>query len=379
MKPPVGSGLLSRRRLLTIGGAAAVSAGALAVAGCGGAQPGGSTNGGPVSPSSLPASWDDVVAQAKSGGKVNLYIAVPGLEERIQDGFRKAFPGIAITITRLASGDLLSRIDHERQAKADGGDVVIHGDLGWFQKNAKQLLTLGPSVDQFWKDSDQVFEDGKYVTSDYLPTQLLINTEALQGAGASPVAKYDDILQDKFAKGLIGLAGPNISKGQAQYWYYLYKIHGLDWFKRLASLKPDIYDNSVTQLTQAMGSGAHAAGLFSYDTITKPLIKAGAPIKVLTEEPVIVVSHKIGVPAWGKRPAAGQVLANWMLSRDGQIAMYGAGGVASPMPPSALGTDIPDTMIKLPADPKSLYVTDGVLTGDQTSFLSTVWKPTFNN
>jgi len=372
-------GFKGRRRnrsaaLLGIGAAATI---ALALSACAGPQPAAAPTA--ASTSASTESWATTVKKANAEGKVVLYIALPGLEQRITDGFKKAYPKIQLQIVRLASGDLLSRIDHEHQAGVDGADVVLHGDTGWFQDHASELLTLGPSVQKYWKGSNQVFDNGKYVTSDYLPSQLVVNTAALKTAGAKPITSFDDILQSKLAGGLIGLAGPNISTGQAQYWYYLYKIHGKAWFQKLAALHPAIYDNSVTQLIQALGAGSHAVGLFSYPTLTQPLLDAGAPIKTLTETPAIVISHKIGVPSWSKRPEAGEVLANWMLSREGQIAMYGAGGVASPMPAASLGKNLPKTMIKLPTNPKDIYVTDGVLTPDQQKFLDDVWRPLFKN
>jgi iron(III) transport system substrate-binding protein len=370
------TGSMSRRRFAKAGAIALAATVATVLSGCGGgpqpaAQPSTSTTAG--------SSWADTEAAANAEGKVVLYISVPGLEDAITAGFKKAYPKIQLQIVRLASGDLLARIDHEHDAGVDGADVVLHGDTGWFQDHSKDLLPLGPSVDKYWKGSDQVFDGGKYVTSDYLLTQLVSNTDAMKSAGAKPIKTYDDLLQPALKDGLIGLAGPNISSGQAQYWYYLYKIHGKEWFQKLADLHPDIYDNSVTQLIQALGAGSHAAGLFSYATLTQPLLDDGAPIDTLVEEPTIVISHKLGVPSWSKRPEAGEVLANWMLSKEGQIAMYGAGGVASPMPAASLGDDLPKTMIKLPKDPKDLYVTDGVLTDEQQKFLDEVWRPIFNN
>lgn len=329
----------------------------------------------PVSNGPAEGSWEEVEAAAADEGKAVLYIAVPGLEDAITEGFAKAYPDIDLEIVRLATGDLLARVNHERDAGADGADVVLNGDTAWFQDNEDQFLPLGPSIDEYWSDSDQVFADGRYVTSDYLPSQLVVNTEALQASGAHAIESYDDLLQPELSDGLLGLAGPNISSGQAQYWAYLYEIHGEQYFRDLAALHPDIYDNSVTQLIQSLGAGSHAAGLFSYATLTEPLIADGAPIQTLVEEPTIVVSHKMAVPEWSHRPNAGLVLANWMLSREGQIAMFGAGGVASPMSADALG-DVPDTMIKLPEDIK---VTDGILTPEQQAFLDDVWRPLFNN
>lgn len=361
---------LSRRSSVRIGSVLVAALTMVPLAACGGPQASE-----PVSSAPVEGSWDSVEAAAAEEGKAVLYIAVPGLEDAISEGFAKAYPDIDLEIVRLATGDLLARIDHERDAGADGADVVLNGDTAWFQDNSDQFLQLGPSIEEFWGESDQVFDDGKYVTSDYLPSQLVVNTEALAASGAHPIESFDDLLQPELEDGLIGLAGPNISSGQAQYWAYLYDIHGQQFFEDLAALNPDIYDNSVTQLIQSLGAGSHAAGLFSYATLTGPLIADGAPIETLVEEPTIVVSHKMAVPAWSHRPNAGLVLANWMLSREGQIAIFGGGGVASPMPAEALG-DVPDTMIKLPEDIK---VTDGILTDEQQAFVDDVWRPLFNN
>lgn len=77
--------------------------------------------------------WNDIVAAARKEGRVVIYgAAAPDALQRVAAGFKKAHPDIAIEWQRGSSGPLLTKIDQERGAKADGADVFMSTETAWY-------------------------------------------------------------------------------------------------------------------------------------------------------------------------------------------------------------------------------------------------------
>ena len=71
------------------------------------------------------AAWAAVVAAAKKEGRVNYYSAAnPAPLARMVDGFKKAYPDIAIDFQRIPSGPLLTKIDQDRASNPEGAAVA---------------------------------------------------------------------------------------------------------------------------------------------------------------------------------------------------------------------------------------------------------------
>ena len=76
-------------------------------------------------PPGYPADYADTVAKAKAEGKVAIYTSTDlGQAQKLLDGFKAAFPGIAPEWNDLGTTSAFNRVVSEAAAKQVGGDIA---------------------------------------------------------------------------------------------------------------------------------------------------------------------------------------------------------------------------------------------------------------
>src|SRR5690606_14432046 len=78
---------------------------------------------------------------------------------------------------------------------------------------------------------------------------------------------------------------------------------------------------------QSVASGEVFVSAYTVPGAVLPLFNRNAPIKFVSGDVGAAVWG--GVPTWSKRPNAGRLLLDFMMSRDGQEALHGRGESAS--------------------------------------------------
>ena len=101
--------------------------------------------------------WGNTVAAAQKEGKVVVYgnMQAP-VAARIRADFEKAFPGISLEYTRLASGQMVAKLNQERSTGVDGAEVAILTDRGWLEDRVKDgtlAPIMGPNAANWPKTS----------------------------------------------------------------------------------------------------------------------------------------------------------------------------------------------------------------------------------
>jgi iron(III) transport system substrate-binding protein len=345
----------------------------VALAACGGA-------GAPAVPgaSAVPSAdegggpeWQRVVDAARAEGKVVLYLSVTGVDDRLEQGFQAAYPGISLDIFRTGSGELLSRLDQEAATRSAGADVTVNADKAWFEKNLDRLVApAGPAYDRYWKGARSVYADGRFALVDAAPLVIAYNSDVLDGVGAHPITSFADLLQPQL-KGLIGYTPAQNATAALQYWFTATPaLGGADGLRRFAAQQPKAY-SSLTPLVQALAAGEHGVAVYASQATVDPLAAKGAPLETVVPDPQIGGGHFAGVVNWATHPNAAQVFRNWLLSPQGQAALTGPGDLLTPLPLSAV-PNAPQTMASIPT---SMFVTDGQVTSEQRAWMDDVWTP----
>lgn len=283
--------------------------------------------------SDVGSEWDEIVQMAKDEGSVSLYSAqAPQTLERIKGCFEEEYPDISVDAVRGTSGDLLSRIDQERQSGSDGADVWVTTELAWFKERSDEgalLAPQGPAAE----DWPEEYLDGETVIAGVEPLIISYNTDLV----TTPPAGYEDLLSPDL-QGKVGtseLAATVISA-----WYaWLEETHP-GYLEDLANQNPRLYVGSVP-ISQAVASGEIAASAYGIPTAVEPLIKEGAPIDYVVPDPSFGVSYGTAAFGWSQQPNAALVLIDFLMSADGQECWHGAGESASPLGdvPGALDID----------------------------------------
>lgn len=301
-------------RLLLALVAAATS---IALTACGGSsEPKAATSG----------SWSDVVAAAKKEGQVTLYSSQnPKNLDSLKAAFEKKYPGIKMDYVRNVDADNATKIEAEKQTGNSSADVYVTATASWIKdvgsKGDYAVDVRGASFDAPAYKATSSLQDGKYFLVGAAVLGLGWNTDIFpQGAKS-----YDDLL-DPSLSGKIGITEPT-SGAYVDFYNFVKKHAGDDFLPELAKLKPRIYPSTLG-ISQALTSGELGAALVVQPLITEK--ESGAP-----------VDWALPDPAWGARwigmalsasphPNAAQVLADFMVSEAGQVAM--SQGYAAALP-----------------------------------------------
>lgn len=270
--------------------------------------------------------WPAVLEAAKKEGSVRLYTQqVPPLIDRLKEDFTKAYPGIALETVRVAGTAIIVRLDQERQAGMDGGDVVVTVEIPWLQDRLQEgnlRKPMGPAT-QSWPAGYMI--NGAIPVLALEPLVFAYNTNLVK----IPVTGYQDLLRPEF-KGRLGTT--EVQAISIVAWYeWLEKIQGADFLPRLAAQSPRIYTGAVAG-AQATASGEVLATTFSVPTVVMPLIEKGAPMRMVLPKPALGIRYAAGVIAGSKRPNASQVFMDYLMSARGQTIWHSRGESASPLP-----------------------------------------------
>jgi len=286
-------------------------------------------------PARQPTAAMPLAADAAREGKVTLYTSMLPIQcERITASFKKAHPAVELQITRNTENVLTQKILQEQAVQADGADVVIvsNTDFADNQIAAGQVVKpIGQAVGKFGGTRFMYRDIAPVVASFYVV--LAYNSQRVPTAPAS--------FKDLVAPGkdlVLGSIAIEAGSGAALFYDVLRKdIPG--YWEQLTRKNLRLYPGSVP-LSQALASGEIDVALYGVPPAMAPLIKQGAPIKMVTAKDARSVGGVFAAQILknAKRPAAAQLVVDYMMSPEGQLALNGDGlGMAnSPTVPGAL-------------------------------------------
>lgn len=287
---------------------------ALALAACGS----GGGGGGSEPTQAATGDWNSVLAAADGEGSVMLYSSQnPTRLEALKTAFNKAYPKISMQFVRGTDGDLNPKIDVEKRTGKGTADVHMVTDAGWITNAAKSgqysVDVQGPAF------ADPAYDRAKNViSSKFFLTSAAVfamgwNTKAVPDGFKTP----QDMLNEKYA-GKIGITNPQGIAAYVDFYRFYEKNFGPNFLENLAKLKPRIYPSALG-IAQALTSGEIVAAPGVQPLVAE--VAAGAP-----------VNWALPTPAWGTpwyshvlksapHPNAAQVLANFMVTAEGQAAL----------------------------------------------------------
>ena len=285
------------------------------------------------------AEWDRTVRAAEQEGQV--MVSIGGYGAIIDSGvFQKLYPKIKITHITGAGTDLTQRISAERRAGKYLVDVYNGGGNSLFQ-----VLYLGKMLDPIkstlilpdvtdatkWWEGKQKYADkeGQYI--------FVYEGNVSAGAGASynsqlldprEYKSYWDLLNPKL-KGKILSTDIRKVRGAGIPWQFLYYNSDLGpkYLRRLFGEMELTFSRDYRQATDWLAQKRFALFLFSQSDDTLNAKEQGLPVQILDTSGW---KEGVGLDAIGgayalmdkpPHPNAAKILINWLLSRDGQIAL----------------------------------------------------------
>ncbi len=257
------------------------------------------------------AQWQD---EAEKEGQVTLYTTANTSDARaVTEGFKKAYPKIAIRFYRTTDSQLMERILTEARAGQSLWDAV--STTGFYGYQLKKRGLLAPYDSPERKYYREGFKDPQgFWTSTY-------TTYAVFGYNTKLVSKADiphsheDLLKPAW-KNQIGM------EGRAYEWFTatisgMGRDKGLSYMRALATQRPNLRVGR-TLLAELVAAGEFNGTLTAYTHNFDSLKSGGAPVAWIALAPSYANIHPVGISAKAPHPNAAKLFIDYSLSRKGQ-------------------------------------------------------------
>jgi iron(III) transport system substrate-binding protein len=303
---------------------------ALLLAACGGGgdesatddtQPAGDEN---VSPEE-----QELIDAATEEGSVVLYSSqLPANLEAFAQGFEEEYPGIDVEAIRMLDTEIGPKVEAEAQNGL--ADMVVTGSLPLAIDLSGKDLFVPPTAAGFDADYEALgyLNEGGYFE---VGSALLVPT---WNTGLVPdgIDDFEDLLDPELADGRIGLPEPSAASFVDMY-VYLEEEYGTGFLEDLGAQNPRMYA-SAAATGQAVLSGEISVAPFAPPPDAD--IEMGAPVDYWVPDSLWGARYYGSVLAAAPHPAAAQLLAEYMITPEGQELVQK--GFASIYP------DIPGTL-----------------------------------
>ncbi|MBY6537993.1 extracellular solute-binding protein [Rhodococcus sp. BP-349] len=302
----------------------AVAASAFALTACGGST----TPSGPVE-----GSWDDVVAAAKTEGSVMLYSSQkPANLDALKAAFTQKYPEISMDFVRGTDSEINPRVETENRTGTGIADVHMVTDASWIasasESGTYSTEIVGPDFDAADYDRAASVKNDRFFLSSAAVFGLGWNTAAVPDGLETP----QDILDPAY-RGRIGIVNPTGIASYVDLYRHYAENYGEDYWNKLAELQPRVYPSALA-VAQALTSGEVVVSPSVQPLVTE--VDAGAPVDwVLPENPWGTPWYTEVLSA-APHPNAAQVLADFMVTAEGQAALNGGYAAALPDVPGAV-------------------------------------------
>jgi len=279
------------------------------------------------------ADVDALIKAAKAEGELTFYSSTPeGVSKKAAEAFFAKF-GVRANFLRLASAPLQQRFSAEADANNLAADVLI--TLGASVPFAEEGIRKGwiEAISQAGLPAIRSgefparFNTGPTALVQINPWLIAYNTEKLKPADAPK--DWGDLLNPRF-KGQMIIPDTRVTDAYSGFWSMILDRYGENYFNQLRA-----------QSFRQIGSGIPAMqGVAAGEAmLTFPAISAtvqdpkskGAPLATVTPDRTTGSESHIMLTARArsKHPNAGRLFANWVLTREGNIAFNKDSGAVS--------------------------------------------------
>jgi iron(III) transport system substrate-binding protein len=271
------------------------------------------------------ATLDKLVKAAREEGRVVWYTSVPSERaQQIADMFTKEYD-IEVVVQRSGGNDILQRYLLEKEAKRVQNDVLTISDPAAFINLQKEndLTCFKPrnfaDVPTYAKDAG-----GCWISTRTNAMVMAYNTEQV----TEPPTGWDDIVNPRFS-GDLAYVDPNFSSGSLIVTAGLANDLGWEWFDKLKAEQPFIV-KSNNQLMETVVLGERGVAAFVNSTYVAEAKAKGQPVEwVFPEDGVYLVAAPSAVVSGAPNPAAGKLLADFLLTEAVQQLMIEDGNYAA--------------------------------------------------
>lgn len=299
--------------------------------------------------------WERTMRAAEQEGELTYYTLG---EVGFVPEFEKKFPRIKVRVVQGKGNELLARMMAERRGGKFLADVARIGNTSPYALyQAKALQPIAPAFilpevkdeSKWWSGKHQYIDsEGKYI---FVPVgSVSVNMVAYNTETVAPAELHSfwDLLQEKWRAKIVVIdpraTGYGRSGARAAYFH---PQLGAEFLRRLFSEQVVMVSRDYRQAIDWVAQKRFSIMLFGNGDDVLQARAQGLPVNVVDtgvwKEGGMLEPGAFTL-AWvdkSPRPNAAKVFINWLLSREGQIAVQKDGGVND-----SLRLDIPKTDVR---------------------------------
>lgn len=285
------------------------------------------------------AALADLVAAAEEEGSVTVYSS-QGLDQlnALAAAFQEKYPGISVEVVRGTDGDTIPRVETELATNTSGGDLIVMAADAFMQTNAEAGNFVDPTASPQLAglgayDAEQYMHEGNYFEVGAAVLTFAWNTNDVPDG----LTDYDDLLVPELAGGRIAVIDPAIGPAVVDFYLWMEESFGQDYIEALAAQEPRIYPSALP-IGEALSSGEVSAAAYAAPVQLVPAAENGAPVDFgISPAGAWGARYYGAIPKSSDSPNAAALLADFMVTAEGQELVQGASGSVLP--------DIPGTLI----------------------------------
>ena len=288
------------------------------------------------------AEWDKMLRSAESEGQVTLYGCCYEYD-RVLDGFRRKYPKIKAATVHASGNQLSTRILAERRGEKYLADVVssgantLHDALYKAQvlEPIKPALILPEVLDATkWYEGEHRYIDPekRYIfafVANSQSGQIIHNTKQ---ANRSEFKSFWDLFNPKWKGKIASLDPTSFGMGATLQFFYYNPELGAPFLKKLYGEMQIVVSRDPRQMVDWLSTGklplcirCNAGGE------VEKAIQQKLPLGYLDTDnwkeggSSSAAGGTLGIPSRAPHPNAAKILVNWLLSREGQMALQKLG------------------------------------------------------
>jgi len=278
---------------------------------------------------------------ARREGTLVLYTSLaPSESKPLAEAFERKY-GVKVELWRALSDKVVQRVVTEAQARRNSVDVVETNGPEMEMIAREHLLAASRSP-----YAEDLPASATPAHREWLPDRMnyfVVGYNTAKVKREEIPKTYEGFLDPRW-HGRIGLEATD-TEWMAALVKAWGEEKGMDFFRRLAAMKPDVRKGHVL-LAELVAAGEVPVGLTMYEANIQSLKRRGAPIDFVPVQPVAARPQGIGVAKAAPHPHAALLFVDFVLSPEGQRLFESMGrGPASRKVKSAL-SDFPITPIQ---------------------------------
>jgi iron(III) transport system substrate-binding protein len=239
---------------------------------------------------------------------------------------------------RGTDGDNIPRIETELATNTSGADLVVTAAQVFMETQAEAGSWVDPTASPQLAglgdyDADQYMHEGNFFEVGAAVLTFAWNTDDVPDG----LTDYADLLDPDLAGGRIAVVDPAIAPVLVDFYLWLEESFGEDYVPALAAQDPRIYPSALP-IGEALTSGEVSAAAYAAPVQLVPAADSGAPVDFGVSEAGAWGARYFGaIPKSSDSPNAAALLADFMVTAEGQELVQGASGSVLP--------DIPGTLV----------------------------------